>query len=114
MFSAGKSCSGSLVARRISILVVLVICLMTSGGLNVKAQTIFGRISGTVRDNQGGVVPNATVTMTNPATNLVRTATTDEDGFYTVTNLPVGTYTILVARDGFKKAQQHDIVLSAD
>ena len=52
--------------------------------------------------------------MTNIATNAARTATTDESGFYTVTNLPVGNYTITVERQGFKKANQTDNVLTAD
>jgi hypothetical protein len=90
------------------------ICVMAYSGVTVQGQTIFGRISGTVKDSNGGAVPNATVTITNAATNLVRTVTTDEDGFYTVTNLPVGTYTILVSRDGFKRAQQAGVVLAAD
>ena len=79
-----------------------------------SGQTIFGRISGTIKDANGGAIPNANVTITNTATNLERTATTDADGFYTATNLPVGTYKILVARDGFKRAEQSGIVLAAD
>lgn len=94
--------------------IVAVLLLIVCAGVGIQAQTIFGRISGTVRDNQGGVVPNANVTITNGATNLVRNATTDEDGFYTATNLPVGTYSILVARDGFKRAEQRGVVLVAD
>ncbi len=100
-------------SRQVSLLVTL---LLVIGGAITSAngQTIFGRISGTVKDSNGAAVPNATVTITNGATNLVRTVTTDEDGFYTATNLPVGTYTILVARDGFKRAQQTGVVLAAD
>src|SRR5258705_953264 len=101
-------------AKRIWVLLGLMICVMAYSGVTVQAQTIFGRISGTVKDSNGGAVPNATVTITNAATNLVRTVTTDADGFYTATNLPVGTYTILVARDGFKRAQQVGVVLAAD
>src|SRR5207302_62474 len=82
--------------------------------ISSSGQTIFGRISGTVKDSNGSAVPNANVTITDAATNLVRTVTTDEDGFYTATNLPVGTYTILVSRDGFKRAQQAGVVLAAD
>ena len=59
-------------------------------------QTVFGRISGTVTDSSGAVVPNATVTIHNNATNSERTTVTDGEGFYTVTNLPVGSYTISV------------------
>jgi hypothetical protein len=90
------------------------ICVMAYSGVTVQGQTIFGRISGSVKDSNGGAVPNATVTITNAATNLVRTVTSDEDGFYTATNLPAGTYTILIARDGFKRAQQGGVVLAAD
>jgi hypothetical protein len=77
-------------------------------------QTIFGRISGTVTDSSGAVIPDATVTIRNKATNLERTAVTDGEGFYTVTNLPVGNYTVSVEQTGFKKAVQTDNVLTAD
>jgi hypothetical protein len=105
-----NSVSQKVSVSRIAALLLLMVC----GSVAIHGQTIFGRISGTVKDSNGGAVPNATVTITNAATNLVRTATTDEDGFYTATNLPVGTYTILVARDGFKRAQQTGVVLAAD
>src|SRR4029453_15230986 len=81
---------------------------------SVRGQTNFGRISGTVTDTSGAVVPNATGTGKNPATNLERTATTDGEGFYTVTNLPVGTYTVSVEQTNFKKTVQNDNVLTAD
>ena len=66
-------------------------------------QTSFGRISGNVTDAGGAAVPNANVTVTDPSTSFSRTATTDESGFYTVTNLPVGTYSVQVEMQNFKK-----------
>ncbi len=81
---------------------------------SISGQTIFGRISGTVTDSSGAVIPSAAVTITNNATNLGRTAVTDEAGFYTVTNLPVGTYSVTVERSGFKKANLTDNALTAD
>src|SRR5438132_2348082 len=105
--SNGRRCSTITI---VGMLLLIILCAAISS----SGQTIFGRISGTVKDSNGSAIPNANVTITNVATNLVRTATTDEDGFYTATNLPVGTYTILVARDGFKKAQQAGVVLAAD
>ena len=78
------------------------------------AQTVVGRISGTVKDSSGAVIPGAAVTVTNAATNLERAVKADEDGFYTVTNLPVGTYTVSVEQTGFKKAVVTDISLTAD
>src|SRR5258707_3116956 len=87
---------------------------MTCGGLRLQGQTVFGRISGTVKDANGGSIPNATVTITNLATNLVRTATTDGDGFYTATNLPAGSYSVAAVGKGFKKAEQSGISVEAD
>ena len=77
-------------------------------------QTSFGRISGTVTDSGGLAVPNATVTITDPSTSFSRTTTTDSSGFYTVTNLPVGTYSVQAEMTNFKKAFRPENVVSAD
>lgn len=90
------------------------ILFLACSGFSISAQSVVGRISGTVKDASGAVVPNASVTATNTATNLVRTATANEDGFYTLTNLPVGTYRVEAELSGFKKATQADVALVAD
>jgi hypothetical protein len=94
--------------------IIAVFLLMICGGLSVQGQTVSGRISGTVTDTNGAAIPNATVTITNLATNLVRTATTDGDGFYTATNLPAGSYSVAAVGSGFKKAEQSGIAVVAD
>ena len=99
-----------LTVTSIGAVLLLIICAAVS----TPGQTIFGRISGTVKDSNGAAIPNATITITNLATNLVRTASTDEDGFYTATNLPVGTYTVAAVGKGFKKAEEAGIALTAD
>jgi hypothetical protein len=91
-----------------------VLLLTAFACFSANGQTVFGRISGTISDSSGAVVPSAAVTVTNSATNATRTAVTDESGFYTVTNLPVGTYSVTVERQGFKKANQTDNALAAD
>ena len=91
-----------------------VFLILVAGVFNIRAQTSFGRISGTVTDSIGAVVANATVTVAEPATNFSRTVTTDESGFYTITNLPVGTYSISVEMTNFKKSVQTGNVLNAD
>ena len=88
--------------------------LLVCSALTISAQTVVGRISGTVTDASGAVVANATVTATNTATNLTRTANTDGSGFYTLTNLPVGTYVVTAEQVNFKKAIQEGISLTAD
>jgi len=80
----------------------------------VQAQTITGRISGTVTDASGAIIPGAAVTATNEATQLKRTTIADGNGFYVVTNLPVGTYTVSVERQGFKKVARTGNELVAD
>lgn len=80
----------------------------------VFGQTSSGRISGTITDGNGAVVSGATVTVTDPTTNFSRTGTTDGEGFYTVTNLPVGTYTVSVEIQNFKKSVKPGNSLSSD
>jgi len=62
-----------------------------------------GSISGTVADQTGAVIVGATVTITNTDRGQdLRTLTTNSNGFYTATSLPLGTYTVKVADPGFK------------
>ena len=61
-------------------------------------------ISGTVTDASGSVVSGATVTITNQATGVTHTATTDNAGFYSAEGLSVGQYRIYIAKPGFKES----------
>jgi len=105
---------GYFAANRVCGLFILGLCVISCGALNVHAQTTYGRISGTLRDTAGATIPGATVVVSNVATNLVRTVTTDDDGFYTVTNLPVGNYDVEAQRAGFKKAARTGVSVVAD
>ncbi|HKG62148.1 MAG TPA: carboxypeptidase regulatory-like domain-containing protein [Pyrinomonadaceae bacterium] len=78
------------------------------------AQTVVGRISGTVQDANGAAVPNASVKVINSANNSERTVTSDENGFYTITNLPVAVYTIEAEAKGYKKALVSGQSVTAD
>lgn len=68
-----------------------------------QAQSNAADLQGTVREATNAVVPNATVTARNAATNLTRTATTNDEGFYRIINLPPGDYEITVEAPSFKK-----------
>src|ERR1700757_5220864 len=74
------------------------------------AATAFGQstatLQGTVTDQKGGVVPNATVTARNEATSVERSTQTDSDGNYAIASLPVGAYTIEVQAQGFKNGSR--------
>ena len=73
-----------------------------------------GRISGTVTDGTGAVIPGVTVTIANEATKLERKVTADENGFYVATALPVGVYTVSVEQEGFQKSVKTGHNLVAD
>jgi len=70
----------------------------------VLAQTATSRITGTVNDASGALVPGAMVTARNEATGVTYTQTTTEAGLYGFPSLPVGIYTITVTLPGFKTA----------
>ena len=67
-----------------------------------------------VRDDSGAVVPGAKITAHNTATSFERTGSTDQTGAYLVTNLPVGPYSVLIEKDGFRRFVQDGITLQAD
>ncbi len=69
-------------------------------------------IRGTVTDASGGVLPGATVTITNSGTKDIRTAVTDDRGGYTFASLFNGTYEVKVELEGFKGYDAKNISLS--
>jgi len=93
--------------------IVTVLCL-AAFVQPAAAQDVFGRISGTVTDTQGAVIPDATITITNEQTQLSRTLKTDAHGFYVTDDLPVGMYTVSAsAQQGFKAFKKTGNDLSA-
>jgi hypothetical protein len=88
----------------------IISCVIAS--VPVQAQVTGATISGTVVDNSGRLIPNATVTITNVATGISRDVTTNTDGFYTVPNLQAGNYTVKFAARGFRTEERSDIVLT--
>lgn len=72
-----------------------------------------GSVVGTVVDANGGVVPNATVSLRNKATGQTLNSQTTGEGTYNFPNVPVGDYTITIEGTGFSPATQDlTIVLS--
>jgi hypothetical protein len=74
-----------------------------------------GSIAGVVRDPSNAVIPGVTVEVSSPALiEKVRSTTTDSNGRYQITALPVGTYKITFALQGFNTVARENIVLNAD
>src|SRR5271169_849943 len=66
------------------------------------AQEATARITGTVSDASGAVIPGVQVTVTNTATQVSREVTSDHDGLYQVLALPIGVYKVTATRQGFR------------
>jgi hypothetical protein len=86
------------------------ICMLCLS-LAAYAQETTAGVQGTVKDPQGAVVPNATVTVQGPALIGQKTATTDSGGNYHIEQLPPGVYTLTVIAAGFGQAVQKDLKL---
>jgi outer membrane receptor protein involved in Fe transport len=69
------------------------------------------RISGTVRDIDGGPLPGATIEAKNIETGYVGSATSKADGFYQIVNLPIGRYNVTAALSGFRTGTRPDLRL---
>ena len=92
--------------------VLTALCLLVGLSASVLAQsTTTGAIGVTVKDPQGAVVPNATVTVHNEETNTDATATTDSEGRARAVQLQPGRYTVTVAAPGFSNYKQESVVV---
>jgi Carboxypeptidase regulatory-like domain len=69
-------------------------------------------ITGTVSDPTGAVVPNAEITLTNPATGQVRKTTTNTSGVYVFNSLGVGQFSLTATAPGFHKIVINNIVVN--
>jgi hypothetical protein len=81
----------------------LSLCLILGLAAPAFAQGTTSRVTGTVLDASGAVVPEANVTLTNEATSVSFTTQTTDTGTYVFDSVQVGTYTVAVEKAGFKK-----------
>src|SRR6266566_2372763 len=94
--------------------VVLLVCSLSFALLPAaSAQETTAGIQGTVRDAQGAVVPGATVEATSPALVGGQKVTTDGAGYYHLTALPPGSYTLTLSGRGFRTVRRTGIELDA-
>src|SRR6266852_5484597 len=88
--------------RLIQFALLLLSCVLTAS--LAQAQRLDGGLRVTVNDKSGASIQDASVTVTNEATNVAVTATASSAGTYVFPNLLVGFYSITVQKDGFRKA----------
>jgi len=86
---------------------ILLSCLLLLGV--AFAQETTGSVQGLVKDPSGAVVTGATVEVSGPALLGTKKATTDAGGFYRITNLPPGVYTVAVTASGFAPTKRSNL-----
>jgi hypothetical protein len=91
--------------KRLVALTACIICLGTA----VFAQTVTGTLQGAVKDPNGAVLPGATVHIRNVETGQERTLTTNDEGSYVATFLPVGRYHVTASGQGFGSVRREGV-----
>lgn len=81
---------------------LLVLALLLATASVADAQTLYGSITGNVKDSSGAVVPGANVSITHKGTNQVRQTVSNEAGVYDFATAPSGTYELTVSLAGFR------------
>jgi carboxypeptidase family protein/TonB-dependent receptor-like protein len=98
--------------RTVIALVVSLLLGLFATSPSLRAQISTATISGTVADSQNARLPGAKILITNVAMGVSTTATTDSDGIYTASSLPIGTYEVEAQRDGFKTSVRNGVLLT--
>jgi hypothetical protein len=98
--------------RLLVILAFAFLFLCSSGNARGQVQITSGSIQGTVVDEKGGAVVDASVEARNLDTNLLKTVMTDSDGRFAFLSLPPGRYTITVSKTGFATIVQTGATLT--
>jgi len=95
-----------------SLLVFIAITIVAPA--SVRAQAVYGSISGSITDTSGAVVPGATVTITSVERKTSDAVTTNDQGFYSKERVMPGVYEVKAELQGFKTAVFPQIRISVD
>ena len=78
------------------------------------AQRATGSVSGSITDESGAAVPGAAIAVQNLATGIERAAESNESGYYSVTALQAGRYSVTATKEGFAAFNIPDLLLQVD
>src|SRR5215203_1950536 len=105
----------SMTRRKLSARLHAALCALFLLTLTATAHAQFrAAVQGTVTDQSGAVIPEATLTLKNNETGRVQTASSGDEGFYRLSELPPGTYTLTIEKAGFKKTSFESVVINAE
>jgi hypothetical protein len=100
---------------RTQFLVCATLMLAVVGFCSLTAFAQYGAsLQGTVTDKSGAVISGATVTATHKDSGVSRTATSGDSGFYRITGLAPGAYTVVVDAQGFKKSSTDNVEVAGE
>jgi len=80
---------------------------------SLYAQNTTGTLTGSVTDPSGAVIPGAAVVMKNQQSGDERRTVTNNDGFFSISGVQVGDYSVNIAAQGFEKYKQTNIHFDA-
>ncbi len=86
------------------------VCLLAATA--ASAQQTAGNVNGRITDAQGAAVPGVSITAAQASTGFVRTVTSDAEGVYRLTALPVGIYELKVELSGFRTVVRPGIIVN--
>ena len=96
-----------MVCKQLSVVLFVLILTAARAGAQQDAATVTGEVT----DPSGGVVPGATVTVTNVATGIALTTVTNASGLYTLPGLRPGEYTVVIELQGFNRFARSGVTL---
>jgi hypothetical protein len=90
----------------------MVLMVWLVGSIPVYSQVVGGSLSGTVSDESGAAIPEATVSISNVATGVTTNVTTNGQGIYNAPNLLPGNYQVTASAQGFGTSVQSGVILT--
>jgi hypothetical protein len=100
--------------RRVTVLLELAVALLIVLPATARAQMDAGALRALITDQSGGVVPGATATLTNVATDVARDVVSDSEGYVAFSPIQRGTYVLRVELQGFRPRELEDITVDVN
>ncbi len=100
--------------RQVWMLAPLVLLILASNFVSLRAQSAYGSIRGVVRDASGQPVANVSIDIEHVETKAIRSIKTNNQGLYAAPQLPPGHYNLTAARTDFASATLSNILLSVN